>query len=365
QRRPHQARRTKYRRRRGFWVEDAVQRAAQHIDEEAQAEHAVNNGRYTGEVVHRDADDARQSALLGVFAQVNRRDHAERGNDHRHDDGHQHGAEDGREDAALGVGLARLVADEFPDLGTIEAELLRHRHGIRLVGAHHFAETDFQLAAIDGAHTDAVAVEGLMQLHQPAFQLLVLGIPLGALGVQLGLGGSIQFVFQLQLARLQAQPFQAVVDAPDITLFQLADLPVQLVDTLNSALQLWPGGLAFGDQTAALLDVEQLPVEVAPFAALQHDQVRGRALIAQPLAHHPGEVRAINLTVAHLEQLAGHELAALGGNRQAAGRKARTGHFLGLHTLAGQQAELAARHLIVGNDDIGRPEVRHAANRDY
>src|SRR5690606_10354556 len=114
-----------------------------------------------------------------------------------------------------------------------------------------------------------------------------------------------------------------MVDPPDIDLFQVADLPMQLVDTRDTPLQLAPGGFAFGDQVATFLDVEQLAIEVAPLTTFEHDDVAGGAFVAQPLAHHPGEIRAVDFTVAHLEQLAGHELAALSRHRQATGSQTR------------------------------------------
>ena len=51
--------------------------------------------------------------LARVLAQVERRQHAERRHGERHQEHHHHGAEDRREDAALGVRLARLVEEEL------------------------------------------------------------------------------------------------------------------------------------------------------------------------------------------------------------------------------------------------------------
>ena len=50
---------------------------------------------------------------LRVLAQVERGQHAEGHDQQRHDQRHHHGAEDRREDAALAVGLARLVGEEL------------------------------------------------------------------------------------------------------------------------------------------------------------------------------------------------------------------------------------------------------------
>ena len=61
-----------------------------------------------------------QRPLLGVLAQVERGEHAERRDREAHQEDHHHGAEDGREDAALGVRLARVVGQELPDPGDVE-----------------------------------------------------------------------------------------------------------------------------------------------------------------------------------------------------------------------------------------------------
>ena len=92
----------------------------------------------TRQVVHGDADQPGQGTLPGVLAQIDSRDHTERGDKDRHQDHHQDGAEDGREDAALRVGLTRLVADELPDLGEVKTDFLPRAHRIRPVGSYDF-----------------------------------------------------------------------------------------------------------------------------------------------------------------------------------------------------------------------------------
>ncbi len=104
-------------------IEQLVDIAAEVINEEAQTEYAVDDGRHAGEVVHRDTDDARDRPLLGIFAQIHRGDHAERRHQHRHQHDHQHGAEDGRENAAFGVGLARIVGENSQTLCGINLQL--------------------------------------------------------------------------------------------------------------------------------------------------------------------------------------------------------------------------------------------------
>ncbi|MNN73706.1 hypothetical protein D3C81_1898450 [compost metagenome] len=82
-------------------------------------------------------------------------------------------------------------------------------------------------------------------------------------------------------------------------------------------MQLRPRCLAFGDDLAILFDVDQVAVEVAPFTTLDSHQLRWRLLVGQPFADDPGEVSAVQVTVADLDQLAGHELRALVRHWQA------------------------------------------------
>ncbi len=114
QRGPEDAAGAEGRRRQRLGIEQPVDRAADQVDEEAEAEDAEDDRGHAGQVVDRDAHHAHQQPLLGVLAQVERRQHAERRHRERHQEDHHHGAEDRREDAALGVRLARVVGDELP-----------------------------------------------------------------------------------------------------------------------------------------------------------------------------------------------------------------------------------------------------------
>src|SRR5690606_35614098 len=275
------------------------------------------------------------------------------------------GAEDRREDAAFGVGLARLVADEFPELHRIEAELVDRAHGIGAEGADDLAQGDLALPAIAGTQGHAVAVDLPGQLHHARLEHLVLGVQRIAAGIHVGLLGSIQLALQLQFATFQTDALEAVVDTADITLLQAHQLRMQVVDAIQTLLQGRPGGFALGDDLPAFLDVDQLAVEVAPFATLQHGDVGRLARVAQPLADHPGEVGAEQLAVTDLEQFAGHEFATFRGNRQAGCGEARARHFLDLHHLTQQHAYFLTGHLVVGLENVRRPEVAEATGGDH
>ncbi|MNM85683.1 hypothetical protein D3C81_978120 [compost metagenome] len=365
QRGPEQARGAEGRRRGGLGEEQAVQGATQHVDEEAQAEHAVDDRRNTGEVVHSDADDAGQRPLPGIFAQVDRGDHTERGDDHRHHQGHHHGAEDGREDAALGVRFARVVAEEFPELLEVEGELLAIAHGVGLVGVHQLAEADLGLLAAGVAHHHAVAIELLVQGAELFLEHLVAGIQLAAAGGQVGLGLGGQLIAQLQAAFLQTQALQAVVDAADVLLLQPVDLRIELIHALHALVQLGHGARPLGDHLAVFLDAHQVAVEVAVLTALQGDQIGRRADVAQPLADDPGEVAAIQVAVAQLEQFAGHELRTILRHRKTSAVQALAGHLLALHFLADQGLRRLAGHVVGRLDHVRRPEVAETTHGDH
>ncbi|MCY1294175.1 hypothetical protein D9M70_434610 [compost metagenome] len=229
----------------------------------------------------------------------------------------------------------------------------------------HLAEADFLFVAAGLADHHAVTVELLVQAQQLLFQALVAVFQLGALGGDIGLGLGGQGIVQFQLAGIQAQALEAVVDAADVLLLQLVELGVEVVDPLQALLQLGHGGLAFGHHLAVLLHGHQAAVEVAPLAALQHQQFGRRLLVLQPVAHHPGEVAAVDVAVAHLEQLAGHELRAVFRHRKASALQARTGHFLDLHRLGDHLLGSLAGHRVGRLHQVGRPEVAEAAYGNY
>ena len=97
--------------------EQLVDRTAEHVDEEAEAEDAEDDGGHAGEVVDADAHDAQDGALLGVLAEIDGGDDAEGRHQQAHEDRHHERTEDGRHQAAFGVGFTRLVEDEFAEPG--------------------------------------------------------------------------------------------------------------------------------------------------------------------------------------------------------------------------------------------------------
>ena len=103
-----------------------VQQPADAVDEEPQAENAVNDRGDAGQVVHGDPHQPHQQAFLGVFAQVDAGQHAQRKTCHGHQEDQHHGTENGREEPAFGVRLAGIIPEQFPDLDQIMPHLAIH-----------------------------------------------------------------------------------------------------------------------------------------------------------------------------------------------------------------------------------------------
>ena len=114
----------------GLGEEQTVDRAADEVHEEPQAEDPEDDRRNAGEVVDRDAHRAHERPLPGVLAQVQRRQHAQRKHRERHEEDHHHGAEDRREDPAFGVRLARIVEQELAQARGVDAGLSPDAQGV-------------------------------------------------------------------------------------------------------------------------------------------------------------------------------------------------------------------------------------------
>ncbi len=263
------------RRRQRLAEEQLVDVAAQKIDEEPQPEDAVHNRGHAGEVIHGNADQAGQGALAGILAQIDCGHHAERCHQHRHQHHHHHGAEDRRENAALGVGLARIVADELPELGKVEAGLVEQAHGVWPVGTHNVRHRDIEprarpstdMMTLSRCDVAVFRVQSLLQNLEPFLQRGALALDPGQ---RLRAGGSLQF----QSALLQPQAFEFVIDGADVAFLQLTNLASQFRHALQTRLQFLPCRLACGDALAVLLERLDKAVEVAPLLALEHHQVR-------------------------------------------------------------------------------------------
>src|SRR5690606_21492530 len=329
-----------------------------------QTEYPVDDRGYPGQVVHRDANDAGDQALLGVLTQIYCCQHAEGRDHHRHDQHHQHGTENGREHAALGVGLTGLVTDELPQLGEVMAGLVQGGHGVGLDDPHNLAEVDFLLAAVRHPHGQAVATELLIQRRQVTLQRGIFVVQRGALGVQFGLPLRGEFVVQLIAALAQTHPLQARVDATDIGLFQLLDVIVDGQGAIHRLLQRRPGVGAGGNDLAVLPHIIQVAIEVTPLAPLDDDDLFRRADVFHPVADHPAEIRAVQITVTYLDELALHAAIALRVHRHAGTGQPGRGYLFAGVDLTEDNQGLLPRHAVLGLDPVRGPEVAQPAYGD-
>ncbi|MND94713.1 hypothetical protein D3C80_869400 [compost metagenome] len=230
---------------------------------------------------------------------------------------------------------------------------------------NHLAQVDLDLTAVAILCNQAVTTEVLVQATKTLFDGLVAVVQLGAFGIHVCLGSRIELTGKFQLTGLQAQTLKAVVDGADVLLLKLLQLASQLVSTFEARLQLGPRSLALSDNLAVFLDADQVAVEVTPLTTLQCNQVDRLLLIDQPFANHPSEVAAIEVTVADLDQLTGHELRTLVRHRQAGTFETRAWHFFLLHHFADDDMIRLARYVVAGLNQVSRPEVAQTAYGDH
>ena len=172
-------------------VEELVDGAAEKVDEEAEAEDAEDDGGYAGEVIDADAHGADEDALFGVFAQVDGREHAERGDGDAHEEGHDKGAEDGGEDAALGVGLAGFFAEEGPEAVGENAEAAEETEAVGVVVVDDLAGGGGAFDAVEGGVDEAVGGEAIAQGAGFEGECFVVGLEDGLIGIEGGEAGGI------------------------------------------------------------------------------------------------------------------------------------------------------------------------------
>ncbi len=354
-----------------FGIEELVQRTAQEVDEEAESEDAIDDRRNAGQIVHGDADQPHEGTLAGVFAQVDGGDHAERGHQHRHEEDHHHRAEDRRKDTALGVGFAGILGEEAAERVEVVRDLGARPHGVRLPCLHHLGQADGLGRPVGQLEHDRVAVElGLTRaellfdarvvLAQPAFRGFDRGEGLRA-------NGGVEVLVQLESAAFQALLIEFVVDAVEFTALEAPQVFTQFGDPVEAALQIGPRIGTGGAHRAVLMDAAQVAVGIAPFHALQYDDVLGITDVVYVVLDDPSEVGSVGTAVARFHQPAiDHGLPGLEVARGLAGRfevlvyrqRFRLDHFA--QHFAPQSGGIG----VVDEGDVGRPEVGEAADGD-
>ncbi len=287
--------------------------------------------------------------------------HAQRRDDHRHHDHHQHRAEDGREDAAFGIGFARVVEGEFAHLAEIVADLVGQAHGVGAIDVGHLRHLDFHFLAIHDFRHQGVSADVGAQLLQFLLQGGEGIIQLLLAGGDVGLEGFGQLAVEFGAALLQAQLFDAMVDLADVVFFDLMDLVEQFTGALEALLQFRPGGFAGSDHGAVFLDRLQVAVEIAPFVALDGEHVFGISQLAQQRLGEPAEIDAVDIAVAQLDQQTVDE-CLVAADVEAGFLQALDRHFLAFADFA-DQADLPAVLFLVGGfrHRLG-PEVAEAAH---
>src|SRR5690606_34215465 len=267
-------------------MKQSIDIAAEEVDKEAEAEHAVNNRRHAGQVVHRDPDRLGQPALPRVFAQIYRSDDAEGSDDDRHDQHHYHGAKNRGENTAFGIRLARVVGEELGELGKVETDLFKQAHGIGSIDPDDFGDRNLKHTAVGGRHRDAVAVDLRIQRFQFLLQPGVFRLQPGALRSdrilldRYGLGRQIGLL-ELQTALAQPQLLQAVIDVADFAFLDLMNIPEQRLRPLQALFQCFIHhcfvDVGVSHHRTLLLYLAQEAVEIAPFAPLQYQGRHGIA----------------------------------------------------------------------------------------
>ena len=116
--------------------------------------------------------------LPGVFPQVDGADDPYGRNQHAHEQSHDESAEDGGEDAALRIGLPRIIHDEMIQAVEEDAAFAGESQVIRLVAVNDFIHADFFLFPVSqGIHK---RVSSLLLPQSGCFR----GVP-GVFGVEL------------------------------------------------------------------------------------------------------------------------------------------------------------------------------------
>ena len=255
----------------------AVDPRPQEIAEETQAEGAVDDARHTGQIVDGDAHCRCHRSPRGIFPQIECRQHAEGGDENRHDERHGNRAPDRRKHPSGTVGLPRVIGQKLSPPRTIELRLARERKPIGLPGAHDRIERQNRLfsarrlklhspSSVLGTQAGGFLVEDLLLQFNGGDDL---ALPLQALGAL----PALQSAGKSRLHDVQPGRAQASLQHP----------PIMFVDPPSGAIPL-PGGRMeplkclpdrFGTRCHNLLPVHQPQRKAMEPASLQPVDCRG------------------------------------------------------------------------------------------
>ena len=292
-----------------------------------------------------------------LTAQVERRQDAERHHRQAHQEDHHHGAEDRGEDAALGVGLARLLGQEGPEPARIDRGAAAPAEVVRGVGAIDVERAQLLLLAVDGLEHHPRAADRLHLLDEPLFGLGV-GRLLARLALveRLALGCyvacGIPLLPVVELAAIQADPLERVVDPADLVLLDRLDRPPVAGGARDELVEHGRRAGARGHLLVAVEHPDRRADQRPVLAALDQVELARPRALGDLVFVHPFEIGAVEVAVADLELQA----VLLG-----VGRLVGVGDHLPLRQLAREQRAVLELHLL----ERRRPEDPEAVREDH
>ena len=256
---------------------------------------------------------------------------------------HHHRAEDGREDAALGVRLARLVGDEVPEPARVDGGPPGPGEPVRRVGPVDVERPQLLLPPVHRPEDHLGAGHALHLLGELLLELRVAGLLLRLALVELPprggeVAGAALLLPVVQLAPPEADPLDLVVHRPDLVLLDRLHRAAVAGRLGHEPGQERPDRLRPGrDLLPALDHLDRHADERPVLAPLDEVDPRGLLPLRDLRLVDPAEVDPVEVPVTDLEL---H--AVLPGVVGPVGVRDR----LALHGLAGQLAAVLQGELL-------------------
>ena len=156
--------------------EELVDRATEDVAEESQPEGSVDDARHAGEIVDGDADGGRQRPARRILAEIEGGENPERRDEEGHDERHRDRPPDRRENTTGAVGLARVVAEEFPPPRHVDAEAFPEGEPIGLPGPDDLGQRQEDRLPRGGGELEAPAFVPGPQFGGPSVERALLGL---------------------------------------------------------------------------------------------------------------------------------------------------------------------------------------------
>src|SRR5262249_49073178 len=133
------------------------------VTKKAQTKDAKHNARHPRQVVDGDADSADQGPWLGILAQIQGSQDAKGDYRQRHQQGQGSSAPESRPNSSFAVDVARLVREELPPAGLVNANLVPKTKLIGRISPHDVAKGQVLLLAIGRGQTHLESVIFLVE----------------------------------------------------------------------------------------------------------------------------------------------------------------------------------------------------------